>query len=174
MAIDPVATAIDTGFKNRSERIYPLRAALPVADAKFSLGESRSVLDLTAQRVGELSSALCPWPEIGPFDATEYAADLQADPTIDEYEFNRRMTRFKETRQAAFERDTRAAEADRDSARPAALALVADFAMHATAADLSGKLYADLNDFLAEVGLTRIDDLDDRSRARALAVIAAR
>ncbi|WP_193096585.1 hypothetical protein [Brevibacterium sp. FME17] len=174
MDLDPIITAIITGFRKRADRIYPLRAALPTMTASFSLGESRSVLDGIDSRIEELASSLFPWPEIDPFGEHEISADLQCDPTIDEAEFAHRIAEYRKRTSADFERETKTALAYRDAAKPAVLAMVTDFAMHATAADLDSDLYNRLNNLLAEVGLSRIAELNDHHRHRALAVIAAR
>ena len=123
MSIDPVVTAIITGFQQRNDRIYPLRAALPTTTATFSLGESKSVLDGHRDHLRHV------------------AADLDNGTTCNE--------------------DT-------------VLAVVTDFAMHATAADLDSDLYDHLNHLLTEVGLTPIADANDHYRRRILDTLAAR
>lgn len=123
MSLDPVVTAITTGFRQRNERVYPLRAAFPTTNGRISLGESKSILDGHRAQLRHL------------------AADLDDGTACD-----------KET----------------------VLAIVTDFAMHATAADLDSVLYDHLNHLLTAVGLTPITATNDHYRSRILDTIAAR
>lgn len=58
MSLDPVITAITTGFQQRNDRVYPLRAALPTTSGTISLGESKSVLDGHRARLRTLAADL--------------------------------------------------------------------------------------------------------------------